>query len=257
MNDPEKRSVDEQLEAYLDGQLDEDARRALEARLRDDRASARQVEAQAAVDESLERQFPVREPSDENMAAIADALADQSETVGQPAAVHIVSRGALRAAIVAMAAVIGWVAFTIVFNDDNSNAPFFEPRPLVQLYQESVANGFEPYYECHDDERFADTFLRRQSQPLRLLPMPDGSRMLGISYPGGLSRDTTAVLCRVDEAAVMVFVDRAESDDLQATDNDDPQLNVFRHEKFGLVFYEVTPLDAAHMIDVFAESDSE
>ena len=76
--------------------------------------------------------------------------------------------------------------------------------------------------------------------------------MLGLSYPGGLSRDTTAVLCRVDDAEVVVFIDRLDRDDPRVAENDDPRLNVFRQERFGLVFYEVTPLDEPRMIDHFA-----
>jgi hypothetical protein len=257
MNDPEKRIDDEQLDAYLDGRLDEAARKAFEQHLREDEDLASRVEIQTSVDQSLQRQFSDTEPSEVNMRAIAAALASRSESLGPPSTIHIVYHGALRTVISAAAAAIVGIAAMLLFNGDDTETPFFEPRPLVRLYQESIANGFAPYYECRDDERFADTFLRRQSQPLRLLPMPDGSEMLGISYPGGLSRDTTAVLCRVDGTAVMVFVDRAESDDLHAADNDDPRLNVFRHEKYGLVFYEVTPLDAAHMIDRFAVSDAE
>jgi hypothetical protein len=71
--------------------------------------------------------------------------------------------------------------------------------------------------------------------------------MLGLSYPGGLSRDTTAMLSEVEGEPVMVFVDRASADFAGAAMDADPALNVFRDERDGLVFYEVTPLDSPQM----------
>jgi hypothetical protein len=67
--------------------------------------------------------------------------------------------------------------------------------------------------------------------------------MLGLSYPGGLSRDTTAMLCKVDGKPVMVFVDRPSKDQPLAVEHADAKTHVFRQERDGLVFYEVTPLD--------------
>src|SRR5690606_42083595 len=101
-------------------------------------------------------------------------------------------------------------------------------------------------------DRFAAVFDRRQGQPLKLLPLPKGIEMLGISYPGGLSRDSTAMLCRVDGQPVIVLVDRATADRSDAIDNGNPALHVFREERDGLVFYEVTPFDSARVIEYLA-----
>ena len=76
--------------------------------------------------------------------------------------------------------------------------------------------------------------------------------MLGISYLGGLSRKTTAMLCAVDDRDVIVFVENAENDQPNiALANDDPGLNVYSVSKNGLIFYEVTPFRSSQMIDYF------
>jgi hypothetical protein len=41
----------------------------------------------------------------------------------------------------------------------------------------------------------------------------------------------------------MVFVDRAPADNALAAANHDRTTNVFREERDGLVFYEITPLN--------------
>ena len=71
--------------------------------------------------------------------------------------------------------------------------------------------------------------------------------MLGLSYPGGLSRDTTAMLCMIDEEPVMVFVDRLAADDteLVTSRGDAAAANVFRHTLDNLVIYEVSPWQSA------------
>lgn len=127
----------------------------------------------------------------------------------------------------------------------------FQPVPLVQIYNQSVENGFKPYYECHDMQRFADTFEHRQGVALTLAQMPDDRCMLGLSYLGGVSRESTAMLCQVQDQPVMVFVDTVAHDRSDLAESHDPALKVFREEKFGLVFYEVTPLKRPTMIGYF------
>lgn len=134
--------------------------------------------------------------------------------------------------------------------------PKFTPRALASIYSETVESGFRPYYFCEDDARFAETFKFRLGQALALTEMPANREMIGISYLGGISRSTTAMLCRVDGENVLVFVDRAGESGIEAATADvDGELNVFVTEKNGLVFCEVTPLDAAQMIEHFSFED--
>jgi hypothetical protein len=184
------------------------------------------------IEASLRRQFPV-----------ATAPPRQVEEV-VVAASHIPKSSRWRTWGVAGAAALLLMAFAWGQRASRVVSPFFEPAPLVALYQEAVAQGFEPYYECEDPDRFAAVFAKRQGLPLRLETMPQGSRMLGLSYPGGLSRDTTAMLCEVDGQPVMVFVDRLDADEqVEGIAADADGLRVFRSELADLVVYEVTPLE--------------
>jgi hypothetical protein len=134
--------------------------------------------------------------------------------------------------------------------------PIFKARALASLYVEKVDSGFRPYYYCEDDARFAEVFDTKLGQALALADMPSGREMIGISYLGGISRNTVAMLCIVDEQKVLVFVDRAGESgfEISIADSGDG-LNVFVEEKNGLVFCEVTPLDSAQVIEHFRFMD--
>ncbi|MBX3424566.1 MAG: hypothetical protein KF688_02695 [Pirellulales bacterium] len=196
---------------------------------------------QARVDDSLRRLFPRREAPGELLAAlrggagpaIAGRVADDAMQIGRE---PIARLGA--AAAVLLIAGFAWHWFA---GGRPSDEPYFAPTPLTTLYRQEIDAGFEPYYECHDPERFAAAFQKQLGLPLQLAAMPAGTRMLGLSYSGGLSRQTTSMLCEVDGREVIVFVDLVGRDQPQMAD-DDGSLRVFRAVRDGLVFYEVTPL---------------
>jgi hypothetical protein len=197
------------------------------------------VALQARIDASLERAFPTVVAPSSHIAAFEKHLGTALN--GHKAATLKIRWPWLVG--IASAAAAACLAFALWnFDTPTGRAPHFAPTQLAQIYEQTVKEGFEPYYECRDDERFAETFELRQGIPLRLAKLPIGTMMKGLSYPGGLSRQTTAMLCDVDGSPVMVFVDRDEKDQPLAADNGDPSLHVFREERDGLVFYEVTPL---------------
>ncbi|MCO6046023.1 hypothetical protein NG895_19155 [Aeoliella sp. ICT_H6.2] len=234
---PELPSDDSLLDAYLDDALEPAAREAFEVRLGNDPELARQAELQHRINASLKANFPIDEASAEHVAEVTAPL-EESEPV-------ILRFSRRRWAWLAAAAAVAGVLLAWGTSGPRRVDPYFEPTPLAEVYNATVKQGFEPYYECEDDERFARVFSKRQGIPLALLPMPEGSRMLGLSYPGGLSRDTTAMLCRVDGEPVMVFVDQPEADSSLAAEKSaaSEDLYIFRDEHDGLVFYEVTPFD--------------
>ena len=117
------------------------------------------------------------------------------------------------------------------------------------IYRETIESGFRPYYFCEDEDRFRLTFEKRQIVPLRLAQMPSDRRMVSLSYLGGLSRNTTAILCYSASKPVVVFVDRLETDTSTAVDDADPDVNVLRKQLGDLVLYEVTPLESATIVE--------
>jgi hypothetical protein len=249
MSDSEHEPADTQLERYLDGLLTESERVAVEESLRNDPALRERVELQRRIDASLVRLYPPGQPSHAHLEQLAAQFGD--------AATAATGRHRIAPWVtgLAAAAAIGAVLFVWQQFGTQNARPFFEPRPVAELYAQAVDSGFTPYYKCDEADRFAAVFDRRQGQPLKLLPLAEGTQMLGISYPGGLSRDSTAMLCRVDNQPVMVLVDRAQVDKAVAQKNDNPNVNVFREERDGLVFYEVTPFDSARVIDRLAIAD--
>jgi anti-sigma-K factor RskA len=256
---------DELLEAYLDGLLNDADRAAFEASLRDDPARRQQVELQMEIDGALDRLYAVETPSHEQLAAaLASAVASATPAATIPPATlppHTPAppRGSRAywagAAAVAAALVISAMA-ALLWTQPKSIGPEFSAQPLAAIYQNAVDCGFEPTYECREADRFAATFQQRQGIPLQLAALPAGTRMLGLSYVHGLSRKTTAMLCDVDGKPVVVFVDRVENDQPRVAETPEG-LHIFRHERDGLVFYEVTPHDKArvmHLLEPLSES---
>jgi hypothetical protein len=241
--------TDAQVDAYLDHQMAPTERVAFEQRLRSNPEIAREIALQLQIEASLQRLFPVEQledgcPIEVGKKSVQSPSTPADRTEGQRRVIRVA-----RVALVGLAAAVAWVVAVWQWGGGPAETPFFQARPLAQVYRETVHRGFEPYYECRDDQRFADTFLKRQGQALSLASLPTGSQMLGLSYAGGLSRDTTAMLCRVDGQPVMVFVDRLENDLKIAAEHSADQVHVHRVARDGLVFYEVTPFDAPRMID--------
>jgi hypothetical protein len=237
MSDPNFQ-YDERLEAYLDGLLEGPERADVEQSHGPGGELAQNMELQDRIDSRLAHMFRVEAPASGTLAARLIRETRPRAIEAKPN-----RRLAWAAAALAAAAAVGWLIAGMPLPRGHVDQPMFAARPLADVYRETVKDGFEPYYECREADRFADTFARRQGVALKLLPMAEGSRMLGLSYPGGLSRDTTAMLCRVDGKPVMVFVDRASADQPNAMDHAGEQAHVFRQERDGLVFYEVTPFD--------------
>lgn len=230
---------EEYFEAWLDSQAESG-----DAQLADGERFAKQVDVQGRIDERLRHLFTSQPPSHEQLVSRLRRGGAISETLPSVPWPRLKSWWSVAAAAATLLAAVG---LSLWLSGGRINEPVFAARPLAAIYRETVVSGFEPYYECHEADRFAATFDRRQGLPLALRPLPEGARMLGLSYPGGLSRDTTAILAEVQGQPVMVFVDRAEADQQLAASDASPQLNVFRDQRHGLVFYEVTPLPQAHV----------
>jgi hypothetical protein len=247
MRNADGQRDDELFETFLDGLRIEDDRESLLAALRTDPTRQREEKLQSQIDDGLRRLFVVEAPArDAIVAALAKSRVSVETAAERP---RNIRRFGIAAALAA--SLLAAIALSLLWPSSRHAEPYVASRPLVDLYRNAVESGFEPSYECHEPERFADTFQRRQGQPLRLLPMPKGSRMLGLAYTGGLSRNTTAMLSYVDDQPVMVFVDQAENDSKQVA-APDGKLNVFRDERDGLVYYEVTPLAEPKIMPLLA-----
>jgi hypothetical protein len=241
-----------QLDRYLDGAMsDQEAAEFLQTVDRDQLKRGQEMQAQ--IEESLGRILSF-EPFDEDSLVrrfLQVNGTSPSVNVASERSASVTQSNWIRVAIAACVLVCAGMA--IWFNSGSGTVePIFEPTLLALVHDDMVDRGFKPYYNCDSSERFAAEFSKRVAQPLALAQLPAGRSMLGISYPGGISRNTTAMLCNVDGENVTVFVDReGESGFSIATENNDTDLNIFIEEKNGLVFCEVTPLDSPSMIEYF------
>ncbi|MGI9427620.1 MAG: anti-sigma factor family protein [Bythopirellula sp.] len=243
--------TEQEMDAYLDGLITADEREKFEQRLRSQPELESEIQRFGEIDLSAKRLFPTEQVPETHVQELIEGhnssrqttipLTSKSESSD--------SKSTLRIALVALAAVLAWILVAWQWDTASVQTPYFERRPMAEVYHEILESGFEPYYECRDDQRFSDTFLRRQGQALSLAALPPGSQMLGLSYAGGLSRETTAMLCRVDGKPVMVFVDQLENDAPLALQHDSGKTNVYRVARDGLVFYEVTPFGSARVIE--------
>lgn len=267
MNDKHKDYDDEQsdlLEQFLDNKLSKEEAEKFFADAENPEWLLQEKELQTQIDDALSRIFKF-EPTDHETLAeqIVAQTIDAKQTVETKAELEKTDsskssksetrRQLLKLALAAgLLVALGMSIWTLAGNQTITAR--FEPRPLEEVYIETNKRGFEPYYNCEDMDRFADTFESRQGQRLTLKPMQAETRMLGLSYLGGTSRTSTAMLGKVDDTPVIVIVDRVENRKnitRYVANKGDPNLNVFVEEKDGLIFCEVTPLDSARMIEYF------
>lgn len=246
MNSDDRTISDQSLEAYLDDSLSPEEKTSFEMRLSADADARRTVELQRQIDNRLRQLYS---PQEVPLGRIVELLASEG-----PPRWHsemppkTLSRRLLLASIGGLAAMLACALLAWQWFRQPRLEPYFRPRSLAALYREAVDEGFRPYYFCEDEERFRLTFTKRQKVPLRLAEMPGDRRMIGLSYLGGLSRDTTAILCYSREQPVIVFVDRRENDSSKVMENSDPALHIFRQELGDLILYEITPLKSATIV---------
>ena len=208
-NDPE-----DSLERFIDGLMSEAEAADFLAGLDNPEEALNQLELQSQINDSLCRSFGFEALGEDALISqVSAGLASKVPTephVNSPSLkLDSVSQSPwLKMALAAsLLLAIGFATWT--FSKPNQIDVHFRPQALASLYLDTKARGFRRYYNCKDPMRFADTFEVRHGHRLALSEMPPGTRMLGISYPGGISPNTTAMLGEVDGTPVMVFVDDA------------------------------------------------
>jgi hypothetical protein len=249
IDDPSESAGSDPLDAYLDGTMDPVEQEAFARGLEDDRARSDEVKLDQRIGRSLRELFAAPEPLDADQ-----MLTELRRAAGSVQAAPAASRSPTRrrlywTVVVATAAAVAWAAVAWQLLERTAPEVAFAERPLHEVYSRAIAEGFQPYWECEDDEQFRAVFLERQGESLRLDPLPDGSRMLGLAYLGGLSPMTTAMLAEVGADRVVVFADRVERDVPQPPPPAASGLHLFRKVLGPLVLYEVTPLDSPQVFD--------
>ena len=259
------------IESYLDGQMSPEEAKAFLKSVEGNPEVQRELALQKEIDSSLAKEYSMSWTEAESLEKKIKTLLNEPDTIEQPVEleqpVTTVTeddrqnsawsrplRMALAASLLVGLGVAIWA-----YNPPVD--PVSGTRALTSVYTETKVQGFRPYYSCVGDyKRFADTFEARQSRRLTLAEaeMPDGTRMLGLSYLGGISRETTAMLGEVDEKEIIVFVDNGGSEKALEAALDKKghsELNIFVVEKYGLVFAEVSPFDTQKLVQYFRLED--
>lgn len=205
-----------------------------------------ELQLQKKIDASLGRLFPVEPIKESVHRQRVETLVSKSK---------VPERRKLAVQVLVLAASLLLLA-SLVFlqlNQRDSSEIAFERKPLAKLYQVSLDRGFKPYYVCDDPERFASQFEKQVGVPLRLAEMPVHKQMVGIDFLGGVSRITTAMLGRVNDEPVLVFVDKESNDDEQMRSQvgKNGDYYVSRATKEGLVFYEISGFEDGQLIEYF------
>ena len=240
----------ELLERYLSGEATPEELAVASAAIEQDVSLRNKVEAMQQMDSSLRRLAPCVTPSFD--AALQRILHSEHRRISERTLDKRRFLGVGLAAVAAAAAVV-MLTFSLRYLIRRAPRPVFRPEPLAAIYNATVRDGFEPYYECKDVDRFEKTFRKRQGKSLWLKRPPHGLRMVGLSYSGGVGPNTTAMLCYADGRPLMVFVDKKELDRPKLIESATGDVHVFREEKFGLVFYEVTPFETPRALGLFTD----
>lgn len=127
----------------------------------------------------------------------------------------------------------------------DNRGPVSKQIALVSIYNDTVDDGFIPYYDCSDEQRFRTTMQHRHGSEMRLDALDGNAKMLGVSYTGGLSRETTAILFEIEGKPVIVFVDK-DSVELPDSILDTGESGLFAHRerRDGLTLVELSPFDS-------------
>jgi len=253
MTDFDAHRPDESLERYLDGMLNDEELIEFEKQLQSDERLRLKVEQHQAFNEHLRKSVVPTQPTVKSLESllIERKTSVTKDSLSPSATLDQKFRRRLLVGTFSVLAAVAaaWLIATSL-NGGKKVTPFFEQRPLAMIYAETVEQGFRPYYVCEDQERFARTFRRRQKIALELQETPADRRMVGLSYIGGLSRDTTAMLAYADDKPIVVFVDRKNFDNeplLSQRNEKLANLHVHRSELADLVVYEISPFDSVKL----------
>lgn len=226
------------LDAYLDGQMTPEQRRAYEQQIAADPELQAAVALQRDIDASLLRNF---EPP--QAAEIKPAPVTLRAWWRRPELLAI-------AATLAVAAIGLWRWYA---HDLEPHESYWQnaPHGMTSVYRYEVATAYRADWVCENDQQFAGSIWARFGQPLVLGVLPSGTEAVGLSYANTITPEAMHLLARVDGRPVLVFIDRKAADTGQSIgllEHLRTGLRLFSRTVGDLVLYEVTPLDAPHLL---------
>lgn len=248
-------SIRQQLDAYLDGRMSAVDRERFERTLARHPELRYEADLQSEIDRSLMR--TMAPPSASALAQIARRVLEQRDEPGRsrPAVVARLRPLGIAASLALMVAGV-WLTWRGLTQGTVGEPYVPLPRQtFVAAYHEKLETGFEPAWVCETDEIFRETFRKQYGQPLQIAELPEGTRMLGLSYANTITPWTTCILAQADDDPIVIFVDRARSASGIADPPAESGLSMYRRNLGELVICELTPRDAPSLLDAFYNPD--
>ncbi|QOJ00483.1 MAG: hypothetical protein HRU70_08275 [Phycisphaeraceae bacterium] len=250
-HDPGDRdALDRLIDAYLAGELPDDARQRFEADLARDPALAREVEAFRALSASLRRVFTPPPPiALERTLTVSGSGREPAHRLGPAAPTP--SSPWRRWAIIAAAAVVLISGGLVIRHYTSGLLPesgFIAPDAL---YTRAKTNGFTPEVTCTPDEfgRFVQN--RFGATLIASVTAGAGVDLLGWAYAdqygSPLSENAAILYARSQDQGIVVFMDR-KGEDRSLAVTPSSGLHLYRSKIGGMVFYEVSPFDEPRVL---------
>lgn len=244
-----------ELDAYLDGRLDEWGLAAMESRFDSDPALVRERETARSIDVAIGRLFapPVlaQLESEVSHRSAGAALGNDPTRLARRGRSWSARWALLVAGSMAAAAAIVIGVLTVAPQRWLQSAPAGRgetmPSTPEAVYARLVAGGFQPYWACADDAEFREFTAAEYATPFLFASAPS-VEVLGWAYQTEvLGRRPGIILARVDGSPVVVLVDRTEHDRPMAL-SPESGLALHRRELSGIVLYEITPTSEPSVI---------
>lgn len=249
-----------ELEAHLDGRLDGEHRTAFERTLDDNPAARAAHDESRRIDDGISRLFRVPHLDvlpravEAHERRLPSARRQERASEHRPPVRRARTRRGFRwmalAGASCMAAVFVAAALVVVpeWRRVRSAATTpAAPRDPATLYASLVQDGFVPSMKCDDDAEFARYTTELYGESF-LVPESDRMRVIGWAYGREVAgMDSGIILCRVDNAPVVVLVGRREADRPIAVPPTSG-LTAHRRELGEVVMYELTPHAEAEVI---------
>jgi hypothetical protein len=233
------------VDLYLDGLLPPAEASRFEARLALDPELAAIVATQRRLDGTLRSAFapppaPLAVPIPLHLAGTRPVEAPTRDAAPAHADAPIrISAWRSKAALTRIAAAFMLLALAgYTFYTQHITA--FAPVDPTVAYAKELAGGFRPYEVCENDEQVASLTTQAIGTALSIATAAD-VHLVGWGYRSNvLSEDTVTLLATAGPDKIVIYMDRAAADRFLPEETD-PNVNVFRREAFGAVFYEVSP----------------
>ncbi|MBX3390239.1 MAG: hypothetical protein KF691_12395 [Phycisphaeraceae bacterium] len=236
------------LDRYLDNAMSESQRLEFEQKIAHSDSLKADVELQRRMDASLSAGFGAAPVAGILTREEAEAFAPKPRRTGWSREYKLF--GALAALLAIAVCIQAYFWMT---------APGTEKeRPtLAAAYYKLVDHKFRPSEECTTKEKFARWMEQRFG--VALAPKEDlpNVQFVGWSYTTAISNYTGLLLARVDGKPVIVAIDTVSRQNdwgfpCRRQPEDKGGVNFFSTEIDGIALYEVTPLDAPHIINNLA-----